>query len=63
MQTHPSVSVTSDAQDVLGSPCIDAVAVITPVWTHFEVAKAALENGKHVLWRSRSRQLWLRPKN
>ena len=24
------------------------MAVITPVWTHFELAKAALENGKHV---------------
>src|SRR6267154_603225 len=48
MQAHPSASVTSDANDVLRSPCIDAVAVITPVWTHFEVAKAALENGKHV---------------
>jgi predicted dehydrogenase len=32
----------------LGSPEIDAVAIITPVWTHFELAKAALENGKHV---------------
>ena len=29
-------------------PHIDAVAIITPVWTHFEFAKAALENGKHV---------------
>jgi predicted dehydrogenase len=27
---------------------VDAVAVVTPVWTHFELAKAALENGKHV---------------
>ena len=45
---HPDVSVTSDAKDVLTSPCIDAVAVITPVWTHFELAKAALQNGKHV---------------
>jgi predicted dehydrogenase len=27
---------------------IDAIAVITPVWTHYELAKAALENGKHV---------------
>jgi predicted dehydrogenase len=27
---------------------IDAVAVVTPVWTHYELAKAALENGKHV---------------
>jgi len=45
---HPDVSVTSDAKEVLCSPHIDAVAVITPVWTHFELAKAALENGKHV---------------
>ena len=33
---------------VLRSPDIDAVAVVTPVWTHYELAKAALENGKHV---------------
>jgi len=32
----------------LRSPQIDAVAVITPVWTHHELTKAALENGKHV---------------
>jgi predicted dehydrogenase len=32
----------------LRSPDVDAVAIITPVWTHFELAKAALENGKHV---------------
>lgn len=34
--------------EVTGSPEIDAVAVVTPVWTHYELAKAALENGKHV---------------
>jgi predicted dehydrogenase len=33
---------------VITSPNIDAIAVITPVWTHYELAKAALENGKHV---------------
>ena len=33
---------------MLTSPDIDAVAIVTPVWTHFELAKAALENGKHV---------------
>jgi predicted dehydrogenase len=47
-QAFPEVSVTCDLEEVLSSPCIDAVAVITPVWTHFELAKAALENGKHV---------------
>ena len=40
--------VTPDANDVITAPDIDAVAIITPVWTHFELAKAALENGKHV---------------
>src|SRR3954454_2572240 len=43
-----NVSVTSDPNDILNSPCIDAVCVITPVWTHYELAKAALEHGKHV---------------
>jgi predicted dehydrogenase len=33
---------------VILSAEIDAVAVVTPVWTHYELAKAALENGKHV---------------
>jgi predicted dehydrogenase len=45
---YPAVQMTSDASDVLASPDIDLVAVVTPVWTHFELAKKALENGKHV---------------
>jgi predicted dehydrogenase len=45
---HPDLSVTSDFHEVLCSSDIDAVAVITPVWTHFELAKAALSNGKHL---------------
>jgi len=40
--------ITADANDIITSPEIDAVAIVTPVWTHFELAKAALENGKHV---------------
>ena len=40
--------LTTDFAEVLRSPDIDAVAIVTPVWTHFELAKAALENGKHV---------------
>ena len=32
----------------MSSPEIDAVAIVTPVWTHYEFTKAALENGKHV---------------
>jgi predicted dehydrogenase len=44
----PGVEVTCDFAAVLSSPDIDAVAVVTPVWTHFELAEAALRNGKHV---------------
>src|SRR5664280_2259142 len=47
-KAHHEIRVTADASDVISSTEIDAVAIITPVWTHFELAKAALENGKHV---------------
>jgi predicted dehydrogenase len=47
-QAYPKLRLTKDSADVLFSPRIDAVAIITPVWTHFDLAKAALKNGKHV---------------
>ncbi|MGD0649475.1 MAG: Gfo/Idh/MocA family oxidoreductase [Acidobacteriaceae bacterium] len=47
-KAHPGINVTADASDVFLSTEIDAVAVVTPVWTHYELAKAALLNGKHV---------------
>jgi predicted dehydrogenase len=47
-QAFPAIATTTREADVLTSPEIDAVAVITPVWTHFELAHAALLNGKHV---------------
>jgi predicted dehydrogenase len=45
---QPGIPAVEDPQEILESPNIDAVAVITPVWTHYELAKKALENGKHV---------------
>jgi predicted dehydrogenase len=47
-RAFPHVPVATDFAQVLTSPEVDAVAVITPVWTHFDLAKAALQNGKHV---------------
>lgn len=47
-KSYPGVATYSDCSEILSSPAIDAVAVITPVWTHYELAKAALENGKHI---------------
>jgi predicted dehydrogenase len=45
---NPGVAVTSDCNEILSSPEIDAVAVITPVTTHYPLAKKALQSGKHV---------------
>ena len=45
---YPDVLVTEDPAELMSSPDIDAIAVVTPVWTHYELAKAALLNGKHV---------------
>jgi predicted dehydrogenase len=47
-KAYPEIKVTSDAAEVFASVEIDAVAIITPVWTHYQLAKAALEHGKHV---------------
>jgi predicted dehydrogenase len=45
---NPGIPVYSDHNELVSSREVDVIAVITPVWTHFEVAKTALENGKHV---------------
>jgi len=45
---YPSIEVTSDYKDIVNDPEIDAIVASTPVSSHFEVAQAALEAGKHV---------------
>ena len=47
-QAYPAIEVTSNPAMITGSARIDAVAIVTPVWTHYELAKTALNNGKHV---------------
>jgi len=47
-KVYSDVKTVSDPSEVLTSPVIDAVAIITPVFTHYELAKKALENGKHI---------------
>ena len=44
----PGVKTTSDYNEILNDPSIDAVAIATPVNTHFDVGMAALKAGKHV---------------
>ena len=47
-RNYPAINLTSSADDILLSPDIDVVAIVTPVSSHYELAKRALENGKHV---------------
>ena len=47
-KAYPGIKVISDASEVISSVDIDAIAIVSPVWTHYKLTKAALENGKHV---------------
>ncbi|MDR3570571.1 MAG: Gfo/Idh/MocA family oxidoreductase [Syntrophobacteraceae bacterium] len=44
----PGIDTSTELSAVVKAPDIDAVAIVTPVSTHFELARQALENGKHV---------------
>jgi predicted dehydrogenase len=46
---HPQARTTASYDDLLEDPDLDAVAIVTPVSTHYELALAALNAGKHVL--------------
>ena len=46
---HPEARTTSSIDDLLADEALGAVAIATPVPTHFAIAKRALEAGKHVL--------------
>lgn len=45
----PTVRTTTRFQDLLEDKTIDAIAIATPVSTHFELGMAVLKSGKH-LW-------------
>jgi predicted dehydrogenase len=45
----PNVKTTTNWQDLIRDPKIDAIAIATPVNTHFELGMAVLKAGKH-LW-------------
>ncbi|MBN8704156.1 MAG: Gfo/Idh/MocA family oxidoreductase [Bacteroidetes bacterium] len=48
-KSYPGISTTNNPDDLINSVDIDAVVIATPVFTHFALAKKALEAGKHVL--------------
>jgi predicted dehydrogenase len=46
---YPGIDLVADARELVRRPDVDAVVVATPATTHFALAKAALDAGKHVL--------------
>jgi predicted dehydrogenase len=46
---YPRAQVTADFDDLVNDDGLDAVVIATPAVTHYELAKQALEAGKHVL--------------
>ena len=45
---YPAAKVSTDYRDLINDPSVDAVAIATPVSSHFDLAMAALRAGKHV---------------
>jgi predicted dehydrogenase len=45
----PTIAATTDFRDLLNDNRVDALAIATPVHTHYDIALAALRNGKHIL--------------
>jgi predicted dehydrogenase len=48
-ERYPGISLTNDASQAIGSADVDAVVIATAVRSHYELARAALGAGKHVL--------------
>jgi hypothetical protein len=47
-KSYPHIKVTKNCDEMIYDPEVDAVAIATPVFTHFEIAKKVLEAGKSV---------------
>lgn len=45
---YPAIRTCADVRDIWSNPAVDAVAIATPVSSHFELALQALRAGKHV---------------
>ena len=47
-KAYPQINVTDNIDELMKNPKVDAIAIATPVFTHHELAKKALEAGKSV---------------
>ena len=49
LRPYPGVRATTDVGDIINDEDVQAIAIATPVRTHYSIAKDVLESGKHVL--------------
>ncbi len=47
-KSYPGIKITSQFEDLISDPEIDAIVISTPSHTHYRLAKAALQANKHV---------------
>ena len=47
-ENYPTMRITTSLNDILRDNSIEAVVVVTPINTHFEIAKRVLQSGKHL---------------
>jgi predicted dehydrogenase len=47
-KAYPQINVTDNIDELIKNPEVDAIAIATPVFTHHDLAKKALEEGKSV---------------
>ncbi len=48
-KVYPDLKVTTKCDELICAPDVDVIAIVTPVFTHFELAQKALKMGKHIL--------------
>ena len=46
--SHPDIDTTMDPNNIISDKDIDLIAIVTPVFAHYELAKKSLLNGKHI---------------
>jgi len=47
-KAYPQINVTDNIDELIKNPEVDAIAIATPVFTHHDLAKKALKEGKSV---------------
>jgi Predicted dehydrogenases and related proteins len=53
-KAYPQINVTDNIDELIKNPEVDAIAIATPVFTHHDLAKKALEAERVFFWKNLS---------